>query len=45
MKQIKKRKASGVLAEMLKNITPESLEKTRVQMEQECQTFKIKNHD
>ena len=35
MKQIKKRKATGVLAEMLKRITPESIEKTRLEMELE----------
>ena len=33
IKQIKKRKATGVLAEMLKRITPDGIEKTRLEME------------
>ena len=33
IKQLKKRKATGVLAEMLKRITPDGIEKTRLEME------------
>lgn len=40
MKKIKKRKASGVLAEMLKCITPDSLEKTKLEMEKEIMSNK-----